>query len=292
MWRAQIRFRSRCVPLFGLTTILVRMAQGVSKSVAVANLDLRLVEVGDMRTIRNVSDPAFRRWEAAIKSDLRRVFGSDSDELLAFLQITFEPVEVEQLLSDSSCMHALQEGLEHAKALLSAWRGQVQAYWPSDAQTPLIPHEPTPLDIAVRVCERLHRVALRMRDRRSTRAPLVIADEYDVQYLLAGMLEIHFDDIEPEDPTPKIAGASSRIDFVLRPERIAIETKMTRDDLREKKLGEELIVDIARYQKHGGVDALICLVHDPERRIRNPRGLERDLEKLPSSLRLRVLVRG
>jgi hypothetical protein len=79
---------------------------------------------------------------------------------------------------------------------------------------------------------------------------------------------------------------------VLRRERIAIETKRTRPSLTAKEVGEQLLVDIARYKTHPGVDVLICFVHDPENLIDNPRGLEHDLENTPADrLKVRVLVR-
>jgi hypothetical protein len=63
------------------------------------------------------------------------------------------------------------------------------------------------------------------------RPGLNITDEYDVQHLLHANLVLHFEEVEPEEPTPKMAGASSRLDFLLKQENVAIETKMTRPSL-------------------------------------------------------------
>jgi hypothetical protein len=68
-----------------------------------------------------------------------------------------------------------------------------------------------------------------------------VGDEYDVQYLLQGCLRGLFDDVRPEDPSPSRAGASTRIDFVLKEEQIVVEAKMTRDGLGERQIADQLI---------------------------------------------------
>jgi hypothetical protein len=81
------------------------------------------------------------------------------------------------------------------------------------------------------------------------------------------------------------------MDFLLKRERIVIETKMAREGLDAKKLGEELIVDIARYATHPDCGTLVCFVYDPAGRIRNPAALEGDLSKTHGELVVRVLIR-
>lgn len=101
----------------------------------------------------------------------------------------------------------------------------------------------------VRICSRFSNVTRSMRKRYSNRKPLIIQDEYDVQYLLKSLLSICFDDIRPEETTPSCAGSYSRMDFLLKAEQIAIETKMTRENLADKELSKQLIQDIAQYQR-------------------------------------------
>lgn len=72
------------------------------------------------------------------------------------------------------------------------------------------------------------------------------------------------------------AGAHPRLDFLLKDERIAIETKMTRSNLGPRRLGDELAQDILRYRKHDHADAYFALVYDPEKHIINASGFERD----------------
>ena len=61
-------------------------------------------------------------------------------------------------------------------------------------------------------------------------------DEYDVQGLLHALLHLYFNDIRAEEWTPSYAAGSSRIDFLLKNERIIVETKKTRRGLSEREL--------------------------------------------------------
>lgn len=140
------------------------------------------------------------------------------------------------------------------------------------------------------VCSRFHVVARQLRRRYSNRVTLDISDEYDVQDLLHSLLKLFFDDIRAEDPAPTHAGASSRIDFVLKTEQIVVEVKKTRATLKEKELGEELIIDIARYQSHPDCKLLYCFVYDPDGYIRNPRGIENDLSGTYDGLTVKVFI--
>lgn len=127
--------------------------------------------------------------------------------------------------------------------------------------------------------------------RREERNTLEVKDEYDAQDLMRSLLAIFFDDVRPEDVAPIQAGASSRVDFVLPDYELAIELKFARDSMNSKSLGEELVVDRERYAAKSGVRHLLCLVFDHKGRLRNPRGLERDLSRESSSEGFAVTVR-
>ena len=116
-----------------------------------------------------------------------------------------------------------------------------------------------------------------MRERHEQRPTLDEADEYDVQDLFHALLTIYFDDIRKEEWTPTYAGSASRMDFLLPEIEAVVEIKMTRPTLSTKQLGEQLIVDIAKYKKHLMCRTLFCVVYDPDGRISNPRGVENDL---------------
>jgi len=140
------------------------------------------------------------------------------------------------------------------------------------------------------ICGRFHLVARQLNSRHDDRGTLEIKDEYDVQDLLHALLKIHFEDIRPEEWAPSYAGSSSRVDFLLKEERIVIEAKKTRKTLKAKEVGEQLILDIEKYKKHPDCKILVCFVYDPEGWIANPRGLEADLSSDSDEFTARVLV--
>jgi hypothetical protein len=65
---------------------------------------------------------------------------------------------------------------------------------------------------------------------------------------------------------------------------------MASGSLNDKKIGEQLIVDIERYQAHPDCDRLVCFVYDPDHHIRNPIGLEKDLSRKDEKLEVIVVV--
>ena len=130
-----------------------------------------------------------------------------------------------------------------------------------------------------------------MRSRYNNRPTLDINDEYGVQDLFHSLLTLYFDDIRREENNPSYAGANSRADFLLKPKQTVIEIKKSRSGMKNKQLGEELTLDIQKYQAHPDCKTLVCFVYDPEARITNPRGLERDLEQIIENIELKVFIR-
>lgn len=131
----------------------------------------------------------------------------------------------------------------------------------------------------INILSRFHKVAQAIRDRHKNQETIIIRDEYDVQDLLNGLLQIYFDDIRKEEYSPSNSGANSRIDFVLKKEKIILEIKMTSEDLTIKKLGEELLVDIGRYKGYTECDNLMIFIYDKGDYIRNKDGFISDLQK-------------
>ena len=76
----------------------------------------------------------------------------------------------------------------------------------------------------------------------------------------------------------------------LKDEQIAIETKMTNTNNLEKKIGEDLMIDIERFQKHEDCKHLICFVYDSTNILENPRELESDLSGIHGSITVEVIV--
>ncbi|NJN36710.1 MAG: hypothetical protein HC794_06175 [Nitrospiraceae bacterium] len=150
--------------------------------------------------------------------------------------------------------------------------------------------ERTLLDALTKIVSRFHAVAVQLRSRHAERATLDITDEYDVQDLMHALLRLYFEDVRPEEWVPSYAGSSSRTDFLLPRIDTVIETKHTRKGLNARAVGEQLIIDIAKYKRHPQCRRLICFVYDPEGRIANPAGIESDLNGLDHGIDVQVFI--
>ena len=127
------------------------------------------------------------------------------------------------------------------------------------------------------ILSHFHTFARQLKKRHNNRNSFEIEDEYDVQDLLHAILKLHFEDIRKEEYTPSYAGSSTRVDFLLKNENIVIEVKNTRDDLKDKELGKQLILDKEHYSVHPDCDTLVCFIYDPDELLSNPNGLINDL---------------
>lgn len=157
-------------------------------------------------------------------------------------------------------------------------KGQQDASWDIEAERAI-----------EQICRRFSTVIYHLQDRYDRRDSIEVSDEYDVQDVLNALLRLHFEDVRPEEGTPSHAGASSRIDFLLKNEKIGIEVKKTREGLDEGELGSELSTDKERYEAHPDCERLICFIYDPERRLRNPRVLS-DLNDDSTDFSVKVIV--
>lgn len=146
--------------------------------------------------------------------------------------------------------------------------------------------------IVPNIFNRFQKVEQQLTHRYNSRETLRIKDEYDVQNLLHSLLKLHFDDIRAEEWTPSYAGSSKRMDFLLNDDQIVIEVKKTRPGLNDKKVGEELTIDIAHYKSHPKCKKMYCFVYDKDCHISNPRGIEKDLETQSTpEMAVRVFIR-
>jgi len=140
------------------------------------------------------------------------------------------------------------------------------------------------------VFKNFYQSTLQLLDRHDSRETLHINDEYDLQDYLFPILKLHYKDIRIEEFSPSRSGANSRIDFLLFNENIIIETKMTKKQLTDKLIGEQLIIDKDRYKAHPKCKKILCFVYDPNHYIKNPIGLETDLEEVSNSFEFRVFI--
>jgi len=140
------------------------------------------------------------------------------------------------------------------------------------------------------ILSRFDKSVRQLKRRYNGRPAIAIKDEYDVQDFLHSILLSLFEDIRPEEYTPSYAGSASRTDFLLKKEKVVIETKMTNKNLKDKKLGEQLIIDIKKYQVHPDCKKLYCLVYDPDTYISNPVAIENDLNGKHDNLDVMVFI--
>lgn len=131
------------------------------------------------------------------------------------------------------------------------------------------------------ICEKFPEVVKQLDTHRyNDRLPVVINDEYDVQYLLHALLKTEFTNIKKEEPNPILLGKSTKSDFLLVNEAIIIETKMTREDHTDKTIGQELKDDLLRYKPNTDCKKLIFFIYDKLGRIKNSSGIQTDLDKI------------
>lgn len=142
----------------------------------------------------------------------------------------------------------------------------------------------------IEICHRFKSCTNALKQRDRNRPSLLINDEYDIQYLLNAILCVHFNDVRREEFVPSDGLSSSRIDFLLKEERIAIETKYAKGG-NAKSLQDELTIDVSRYQEHPDVCAICCFVFDSDGSITNTTAFCKAIEKLHTSkLSIKVVI--
>lgn len=159
----------------------------------------------------------------------------------------------------------------------------------------LKPSSPNDIDadlLLSHIFNNFSRFVHQLRRKRHNGRDCFISDEYDVQDLLHALLKLHFDDVRAEDWTPQNSGSNNRIDFLINDNQTAIEVKYAKDSHKDKQIGDELIIDIAKYSKHPNCKSLYCFVYDPDYCIGNPKGLENDLNNNSTDeFKVKVFVR-
>jgi hypothetical protein len=224
---------------------------------------------------RNSSD--FKKWKRDTQIVIERVFGEGSRHISDFDKICYSLSVFISGMRESAFENAYIRGLEEAEAVIDSFIDEVEEFGVASNLPELAMAENAQKKIE-RICTNFHSVCRQIRRRYADRPTIDVKDEYDVQDIFHALLLLDFDDVRPEEYSPSYAGSASRIDFVLKSERIAIELKMTRKSLSDKEVGNQLTIDIARYESHPSCDKLICFVYDPDGWIKNPRGLEADIK--------------
>ncbi|HEY9626989.1 MAG TPA: hypothetical protein V6C84_06785 [Coleofasciculaceae cyanobacterium] len=227
----------------------------------------------------------FRAWQMKSTIALESLFGSNSASVQSFKNISYSPTHENARLPELVKKKAFESGLEQAKAIILTCLKitdnykHISDYSQKDA-----------VQFIEDLCNRFNQIARKICTEYRGRKSLSINDEYDVQHLFHSLLFVKFDDIRPEDVNPNYAGATSRVDFLIKQEKIVVEVKKTRANLKDKEIGEQLIIDMKRYSQNQDCETLICFVYDPDQLILNPYGLERDLSGKHNNLEVKVII--
>lgn len=263
----------------------------MNKEQAIEKLKRQLNIIEELRG-DSAESAKFQKWERDTRVAFENIFDKSSQQSLEFINIAYhrKPSWVE---ARRGVTHTNQYsvGLDEVAVLIKSCIDEINEYWDKETHGDIVREGvPSTIENIDHLCKRFHLVSRQLRSRYNGRQTLEIEDEYDVQDLLHALLTIYFDDIRPEEWTPSYAGGSSRMDFLLKQEKIVIETKKTRKGLGAKEVGEQLLVDIQKYKEHSDCKTLVCFVYDPEGRIGNPRGIENDLNKTYDGLPVKVLI--
>jgi len=140
------------------------------------------------------------------------------------------------------------------------------------------------------IFNRFSEIVIPLQDRREDREPITMMDEYDVQYLLHGLLKLHFDDVRRESHTERHSSVSPRIDFLIQDETIGIEVKRASTSNQEQKIRTELSEDKEQYRVDTNIDTLLIFVYDPDKNIGNKAEFEDSFEEDIPQMETRVIV--
>lgn len=109
-----------------------------------------------------------------------------------------------------------------------------------------------------------------IKNRRKEHPNFEIEDEYDVQDILYVILKSVFPNLRDEDAIGKVGAKTTKIDLIIREERILVEVKMIKEkDSNETHFIEQLKVDFESYHECKWLRKLFCFVYDPYKKTRD-----------------------
>jgi REase_DpnII-MboI len=223
-------------------------------------------------------NPENEVWKGKVLRLIKRCFGEGSDYANEIEDVLNPTMIVTRDTPDSYWTKTHLHMLENANAHLNAYLDELEDLRKeekanTEIQDEVLMEGTQNMEAALRrlefIFKKFHGVAKSLMKRHDNRTTLRINDEYDVQDLLRSQMIIFFDDIRLEQYTPGYASKSVKMDFLLNKEQIVVECKMTRTNHSEKKISDELIIDIARYVKDSRCKRLVCLIYDPGEFIDN-----------------------
>jgi hypothetical protein len=259
----------------------------MNKEQAINKLQKQLNNIHSLYSKPRFSDD-FHKWKRDTEVAIENIFGADKRHLNDFTEIDYIFPVLAAYATSEERNQEFKQGLSRAKSTIESFIQEIEEYWNDENSIESFSNTVEKIKL---ICDKFHQIARQMRVRHNKKPTLEVNDEYDVQDLFHALLILYFDDIRKEENHPSYAGANSRSDFLLKPEQTIIEIKKTRGGLKDKQLGEELTLDIQKYQTHPNCKTLICFIYDPEGKISNPRGLEQDLERATEKIEVKVFIR-
>jgi hypothetical protein len=222
---------------------------------------------------------------------LARWIGGVSKTFASFADHNFGPLDEALLLAGLESEPEVHD-IAEAAVIISSLRQATQARLKSAiADTWVLSRGVQDTALLVEsICRRFPLFAKQLQIRHDKRKGIPIQDEYDVQDLMHALLQLHFEDVRPEETTPSHGGSSARMDFLLMPEEVVVEVKMTRKNLGQRAITSQLAEDKERYRSHPHCRTLICFVYDPDGHCDKPTALEKDLSETTEWMRIIVVV--
>ena len=236
-----------------------------------------IVDEIDVLISNNVTsiDSEFDIWYKKTIRFLYNSYGDTSIEYKEFKKISFSIYSYVGRPPRSEYVKTCYKGLTTAKGLLTDYFNDLQ----QNTDTSVNTLETENIDNIERIFTHFKSIAVQLSRRHDDSETLIIRNEYDVQDLLHALLLLYYDDIRREEWIQSFAGSSVRMDFFIPEIECAIEVKKTRESMTDKKLSEELIIDIEKYQEHPSCKRIYCFVYDPDMILRNPAAIKNDLEQ-------------
>lgn len=236
-------------------------------------------------------DPTFQSWRNLTQRNLIKVFGEDSFEVKEFKKLDFcynPQITVGGTDYTNYHLSCFRADFETIKENIENYIEDLKEDMVDDEEIRNIEHDP--IEDVENIFNKFHELVKIFENRSRNKPPLIIEDEYDVQYLLFALLRLYFDDIIDEESVPTQGGTRSFIDFLLKDESIAIETKITSPTLRNNKLTKQLNDDIGKYSQHPEVKTLMFFIYNPGNHIKNPIRFIKDFTKKEGNLDIKTYI--
>src|SRR2546425_4837451 len=176
---------------------------------------------------RRITDEVSETWTNQTCEYIEKIFGSDTPHSCTLVGLP--QIRVSNYGEDNQQAYEFQNHKEMQRrvGVLDELLEHIQTELRFSSTTPSNQVHQEFDFILTELCTRFHLIVRQLRSRHDNRATLDVNDEYDVQDLMHALLHLNFNDIRAEEWTPSYAGGSSRMDFLLKQEKIVIEAKKT-----------------------------------------------------------------